>query len=222
MSKQNTLRIQTSSNSNSNSGTLLGLKWYYWIAIVCVFLFVYSLITSLFNGRDPVSAILDDLIGAAGALLAALSKSPLIWLGVVLWLGPAVLAGVGKTGSKMWEIYDAHEGPDKTTKEKAEKAKVDPKSLQDRIDQWRKQNPDKTARDAINEFQKNSVERVYNTWYESYYTEMKARYDTAEGSAKNAINQEYQDAVRDAQDAAEEGGADKDELVKPKEDLGGQ
>jgi molybdopterin converting factor small subunit len=148
------------------SGTLAGLKWYWWILIaILAFFIISSLVSSLFGlggGGSSLGKLLSDLmgdiLGIPLALLGILAKSPFAWFMVGLWALPTITAGMGSA----YKAYREHAGPDKSEDKKLNEAGMARSDFEKRYNELKKQNPNLTKEQLKNAVINDRNNNLYN------------------------------------------------------------
>lgn len=120
-------------NQNNKRGKILGLKWYWWIAIVVGAIILMSFISVGVGGFNPLADLSNALLGFAAGILNLLLKSPIFWLFAAILLLPFI--GTGLSGSV--RLYKEHFGEGKSQADVNKELGIDAdglKALQDKVD----------------------------------------------------------------------------------------
>lgn len=183
--------------STHDSGTILGLKWYWWLLIIIIVIFMIGGVSSIFggNGQSLGSKLAQGVLGFSAGVLNALSKSPLAWFFAIVFLGPFAFRGA----CAMYKSYKEHYAKGKTNEdackeldltkenfdklsEEVKKAGDEKKALEEQIKELKK-----TVQDASKEKEIEKLKEVALTSIDAAKTQM------------DAYNE------RDAEDATEDG-----------------
>jgi len=123
-------------SSFSESGRILGIRWYWWLVIILIVFFFSMGSAGIAKGAGGLlGQISRAFLGFADGVLNLLAKSPIFWFFAIAFLFPFL----GRGASTIFTLYKSHFGSEKTTEDAAKDLGLDKDSLKDTIDQKRKE-----------------------------------------------------------------------------------
>ena len=193
-----TQKIQIQSHS---SGTVLGLKWYWWLIIVVGFIVITGGLSSILGGSKSLgSKLAQAVLGFAAGVLSALSKSPLAWFFAIIFLGPIAFRGA----CGFYKTYKEHFAKGKTNEDTCKELGLSPEDFQKQQETLEKQI--KTEQDkiqAIKEQTKSNYRLLQDKNYERYQTKIQDAINEGNITEANRLVTEYN--TKDAENAKEAG-----------------
>ena len=193
-----TQKIQIQSHS---SGTVLGLKWYWWLIIVVGFIVITGGLSSILGGSKSLgSKLAQAVLGFAAGVLSALSKSPLAWFFAIIFLGPIAFRGA----CGFYKTYKEHFAKGKTNEDTCKELELSPEDFQKQQETLEKQI--KTEQDkiqAIKEQTKSNYRLLQDKNYERYQTKIQDAINEGNITEANRLVTEYN--TKDAENAKEAG-----------------
>jgi len=135
------------------------LKWYWWLLIAIIVLVIISGGTTGGLSKNPVAKAAGDVLGWAEGLMESI-VSPWLKLLVGITIFPFLISGAISGGSKVWETYKARFKGDKTNAELKKEAGVDRESMEEKVKEAEKENPDATSEQIGKEVGKQSNREV--------------------------------------------------------------
>lgn len=124
------------------SGTILGLKWYWWIVIVVGLILIMSSISLGVGSGGLAGQVSRAFLGFADGILNILSKSPIFWVFAIILLAPLVGRGL----CSMVALYKGHFAEGKSQSDANKDMGID----KDTLDEKTKENKDKGISDIEN------------------------------------------------------------------------
>lgn len=193
-----TQKIQIQSHS---SGTILGLKWYWWLIIIVGIIVIIGGLSSILGGSKSIgSKLAQALLGFAAGVLSALSKSPLAWFFAIIFLGP--LAFRGACG--FYKSYKEHFAKGKTNEDTCRELGISPDDLQkqqENIERQYKTEQEKIK--AIQEQTKSNYRLLQDKTYERYDAKIQEAKNAGNITEANRLVNEYN--AKDVENAKETG-----------------
>ena len=135
--KQSKLTTSSSVYDNQKTGKFIGLKWYWWIAIIVGFFLVMGAISIMVGAFHPLSDLSKAALGFAAGILNLLENSKIFWFFAIIFVFPYLVRGV----SASVKLYKEHFAEGKSQKEVNQELKIDESGLQELKDQTKSENP---------------------------------------------------------------------------------
>ena len=217
--KQSKLTTSTSVYDNQKTGKFIGLKWYWWIAIIVGIFLVMGAISIMVGAFHPLSDLSKAALGFAAGIMNLLEHSGIFWFFAIIFVFPYLISGV----SASVKLYKEHIAEGKSQKEVNQELKIDESGLQELNDKTKSENPGLPA----SEITKKAVSNMFQQINQETITKTQARlqsqvengeisFETATANME-AMNQEAIDRNdKDAKDhGAEPSELEPGEVTKP-------
>jgi preprotein translocase subunit SecG len=202
-------------SSFSESGKILGLKWYWWIFIIVIIFILLMAITGIGKGSGGIAGNLSRaFLGFADGILNILGKSSIFWFFAIIFLFPFIGRGL----SSLFALYKGHFGEEKSTEEAAKDVGIDKDSLSDSIDKKRKEG--KSDKQILEELKNERGTETAKKTNDAQFERIQSQIDELKLSLEQG-QKDLQDQYSKLKDAVDEFNRDNDSSVETPPDKSG-